>query len=227
VLRTARDRIMDALGGIDGAIVPRTRRYRRSELAPERLVADGFTFPVLLRSAGFHAGANFERADGPADVERIRATLPGDEFFAIAYVDATGTDGWVRKYRVVFVAGALYPIHLALARQWKIHYFSSAMSDHAEHRAEEERFLADMPGVLGERATAVLTTIAQRLALDYGGVDFGIAADGRPIVFETNATMALYAPGGDPRWAYRQAPIERAIHAVREMIVQRSVRAAS
>jgi glutathione synthase/RimK-type ligase-like ATP-grasp enzyme len=224
--RTARDRMMEHLAGIDDAIVPPTRRYARDDVTAERLAADGFTFPLLLRSPGFHAGEHFERADAPADVARVVAALPGDELYAIAFVDASGADGWVRKYRVVFVGGVLYPIHLALARQWKIHYFSAAMRDHPEHRAEEQRFLEAMPAVLGDRALAALATIAQRLDLDYGGVDFGIARDGRVIVFETNATMAIYPPDDDPRWAYRRPAIERAIRAVRELIVRRGARVA-
>jgi glutathione synthase/RimK-type ligase-like ATP-grasp enzyme/Tfp pilus assembly protein PilF len=227
VARTTRDRIMRALTGIDGAIVPSTLRYRRAELTPERLASDGFVFPVLVRAPGFQAGVHFERAETPDDLARALAQTPGDELYAIAYVDARAADGWVRKYRVVFVAGELYPIHLALARQWKIHYFSAAMTDHAEHRAEERRFLEAMPEVLGERAMRALHAIARRLDLDYGGVDFGIAADGRLIVFEANATMAIALPGDDPRWNYRRAPIERAIHAVRDMIVRRAVRAVS
>jgi len=227
VARTSRDRTMRMLAGIDGAIAPQTQRYARADLTPERLAADGFAFPVLVRSPGFQAGVHFERAAAPADLAHALAQVPCDELYAIAYVDARAADGWVRKYRVVFVAGELYPIHLALAQQWKIHYFSAAMADHAAHRDEERRFLEAMPEVLGERAMRALHAIARRLELDYGGVDFGIAADGRLIVFEANATMAIALPGDDPRWNYRRAPIERAIHAVRDMIVRRAARAIS
>jgi tetratricopeptide (TPR) repeat protein len=227
VLCTARDRMMRMVAEVDGAIAPATRRYARAALSADRLAADGFAFPVLLRSPGFHAGAHFERADTVGDVARVAAALPGDELYAIAFVDARDTDGWVRKYRIVFVAGELYPIHLALARQWKIHYFSAAMADHPEHRAEEQRFLEAMPEVLGSRAVATLAALAQRLDLDYGGIDFGIAGDGRLIVFEINATMAIAPPGDDPRWAYRRPAIDRAVRAVRDMIVRRGSRAVS
>jgi len=127
----------------------------------------------------------------------------------------------VRKYRVVFVGGVLYPIHLALARQWKIHYFSAAMRDHPEHRAEEQAFLDDPEAVLGADGMRVLATVGSLLGLDYGGVDFGRATDGRIIVFEANATMTINAPPDDPRWDYRRSAHERAIHAVRAMIAAR------
>jgi glutathione synthase/RimK-type ligase-like ATP-grasp enzyme len=223
VLRTGRAQMMAQLAGIEGLIVPRTVRYRRAEITPERLAADGFAYPLLLRSPGFHAGAHFERAETAADVERVLALLPGTELYAIEYVDAYGSDGWMRKYRVAFVDGALYPVHMALARQWKVHYFSAAMSDHAEHRAEEQRFLGDLPATVGPAGMQALATIARTLGLDFGGVDFGRAVDGRLVVFEANATMAIYPPGDDPRWDYRRAAIDRAIHAVRDMIVRRAL----
>ena len=223
VLRTGRAQVMEQLTGIAGLVVPRTVRYSRDAISAERLAADGFTFPVLVRSPGFHAGAHFERIEAPADLAGALAALPGAELFAIEFVDAFGADGWLRKYRVAFVDGELYPIHLALARQWKVHYFSAAMHDHPEHRDEEARFLADLPGTVGERGMRALATIARTLGLDFGGVDFGRTVDGRIVVFETNATMAIYPPGDDPRWDYRRPAIDGAIGAVRAMIVRRGL----
>jgi hypothetical protein len=68
---------------------------------------------------------------------------------AIEYLDARGADGCARKYRVMMVGGELYPLHLAISQDWKIHYFSADMAERAEHRAEEAIFLADMPAALG------------------------------------------------------------------------------
>ena len=50
--------------------------------------------------------------------------------------------------------GELYPLHVAISHNWKIHYFSADMADFPEHRAEDAEFLADMPGVLGPRVMA-------------------------------------------------------------------------
>jgi hypothetical protein len=222
VARTDRATMMQRLGTIDGIIAPLTRRYARAAVTPNRLEEDGFRFPLLLRSPGFHAGEQFELAARPHDLPTVLASLPGDELYAIGYHDARGDDEWVRKYRVAFIDGRIYPIHLALARQWKVHYFSAAMRDFADHRAEEARFLGDMAGTLGDDAMRALAAIGAELNLDYGGVDFGRDVDGRIIVFETNATMALYPPGDDPRWEYRRAPIDRAIAAVRQMLVDRA-----
>ena len=49
--------------------------------------------------------------------ERRRGAARRPELLAIAYLDARGADGNARKYRALIVDGALYPVHLAIARQ--------------------------------------------------------------------------------------------------------------
>jgi tetratricopeptide (TPR) repeat protein len=222
VMRTDRAAMMDRLAGVPGVIAPRTQRFARADLTPDRLAAAGFTFPLLVRSPGFHAGTHFERIERPDALAATLATLPGDAFYAIAYHDGAGVDGWVRKYRVLFVDGRLFPIHLALARQWKVHYFSAEMSERADHRDEERAFLDDVERVLGSAGMAALASIERAVRLEYGGVDFGRHRDGRLIVFEANATMTVNAPPDDPRWEYRRAAYARAIDAVRTLIHSRA-----
>ena len=220
VLRTDRRAMMARLAAVPGLVVPRTQRFSRAGLTPERLAAAGFAFPLLVRSPGFHAGSHFEFVADASALHSTLATLPGDDVYAIAYHDASGADGWVRKYRIVFVDGTPHPVHLALARQWKVHYFSAAMAEQPEHRAEEARFLDNLADVLGADGMTTLCAVGDVLGLDYGGVDFGRRRDGALIVFEANATMTINAPPDDPHWAYRRAAHERAIAAVHAMIAR-------
>jgi hypothetical protein len=69
-----------------------------------------------------------------------------------------------------------------------------------------------------------LGRIRDRLGLDYGGIDFGFDALGNVVVFEANATMAMLAPQGDERWAYRRAPVMSVRQAVHRMLVARARR---
>jgi glutathione synthase/RimK-type ligase-like ATP-grasp enzyme len=78
-----------------------------------------------------------------------------------------------------------------------------------------------MRTVLGARAIGVLEEIARVLDLDYGGVDFGIDAGGNVVIFEANATMAVYPPMGD-LYAYRRPAFDAVINAVRAMITGRA-----
>ena len=128
-----------------------------------------------------------------------------------------------RKYRVMIIGGVLYPLHLAISRDWKVHYFTADMAANATHRAEEQRFLADMPGVIGSRAVAALESIGKTMGLDYAGVDFGVA-DGALLLFEANATMVINPPDPDPMWDYRRAPILAALDAAKRLVLAKAKR---
>jgi glutamate/tyrosine decarboxylase-like PLP-dependent enzyme/glutathione synthase/RimK-type ligase-like ATP-grasp enzyme len=188
------------------------------------LAGRGFTFPLLLRTPGFHGGQHFIRVESAQTLADGVAELRGSgggtaEVMAIEYLDARGADGWTRKYRVMMVGGQLYPLHLAISKEWKIHYFSADMRDRAAHRAEEAQFLADMPGVLGAQAMAALERLLAAIGLDYGGIDFGLNERGEILLFEANATMVVEQPDGDPRWDYRRAAVERIHAAVRDLLL--------
>jgi hypothetical protein len=127
-----------------------------------------------------------------------------------------------RKYRAMFVDGALFPLHLAISRDWKVHYFTADMAGSQDNRARDEEFLNDMAGAIGQRAIAGLEQIRTTLKLDYGGVDFAVNAQGDVLFFEANATMVVYPPQLDPKWAYRRNAVEAVLQAVRIMLVGRA-----
>ena len=227
VMKTGRIDNAAELAGLSGVITANTLSASRAVLAGGESVAwladHGFTFPLLLRSPGYHTGRNFVLVEKAEGLAAAVAELPGDELLAIEYLDARGKDGNARKYRVMMIGGKLFPLHLAISRNWKVHYFTSDMADQPDHRTEEMAFLENMGAVLGDKAMAALRAICKRLALDYGGIDFALNADGDLLVFEANATMVIAAPPDhDPRWAYRRGAIAAAIEAVVAMIKERA-----
>ena len=199
------------LAGIPGVTVPGIERISRQDLG--RL-----EYPVLLRSPGFHTGRHFVYVESLAASTEAAASLAGEELLAIQYLDARGADGMARKYRVMFIGGRLYPLHLAVSSDWKVHYFSAGMARSEAFRDEERRFLLDMPGVLGPRAMEALASIAAALDLEYAGADFALSSDGSVLLFEANATMVVFPPGPEPIWDYRRAAIEAALQAARRML---------
>lgn len=228
---TGREANAARLSALHDIVVPRTALLSRDSLeapdAPAVLVQRGFQFPLLLRSPGFHTGQNFARVESAAALPEAVHELPGDVLLAIEYLDARGADGMARKYRVMFIGGKIYPLHLALSHSWKVHYFTSAMADDDTFRREELAFLTDMAGALGSRVLQGLARLCEALALDYGGVDFGVASDGRLLLFEANATMAIVPPPPDPVWNYRREPIADAVDAARAMLFKRAGRSAT
>ncbi len=211
------------LGVIPGVIAPAIVNVPRalisSEGAGDALEQRGLRFPLLLRAPGFHNGRHFLHVESASALADAVDQLPGEELTAIQYLDARGVDGKYRKYRVMMIGGWLYPLHLAISSHWKIHYVTAEMTEDAEHRAEEAKFLRDMPRVLGSRAMTALGDIQEALGLDYAGIDFGLSPSGDVLLFEANATMTVVPPGQGRQWDYRRDAIQRVEDAVRKMLL--------
>jgi glutathione synthase/RimK-type ligase-like ATP-grasp enzyme len=226
VRATARLANARRLGDLPGVIAPRMAMVSRAALAradaAALLAREGLGFPLLLRSPGFHTGRHFERVESAAELPHALAALPGEALAAIEFLVATGADGLARKYRVMMIDGALYPLHLAVAPHWKVHYFTAAMAHEPAHRAEEAAFLADMTRALGDGAVAALERIRDTIGLDYAGVDFGLTKRGEVLLFEANATMVVNPPEPDAIWDYRRAPVARILDACRTMLLRRA-----
>jgi hypothetical protein len=229
VLATSRCENALRLANLPGVRTAKTMLYPYALLAGEEgsaiLAGDGFQFPLLLRVPGFHMGDHFIEVAEATSLAAQVATLPGAgqpdaNLLAIEYLDARGADGCARKYRAIFVDGQIYPLHLAISSNWKIHYFSADMADRADHREEEAIFLGDMPSFLGEKAMTGLQAIHDTLGLDYGGIDFGLSPQGDILLFETNAAMVVEQPAPDARWDYRRAAVSRIHAAVRDMLMK-------
>jgi Flp pilus assembly protein TadD len=224
---TGRAETARRLADLPGVVAPRIVELPRSTLtgpgAAATLAGHGFAdYPLLLRSPGFHTGRHFVRVEAPDALTAAASELPGDSFLVIQHLDARGADGFARKYRVMLIDGALYPLHLAVSTDWKVHYFTGAMSGDAGFQAEEARFLNDMPSALGPSAMAALAAIQSRLGLDYGGVDFALDTDGRLLLFEANAVMTIVPPDASPQWDYRRPAIHRAMEAAQAMLIAKA-----
>jgi hypothetical protein len=222
VMKTGRCTLAKVLSNIPNVVMPRTMSFAREALTVEALSDAGFAFPLLLRSPGFHGGKNFLLLENAEALRPALEELPGRELTAIQFLDARGDGGLTRKYRVMFIDGALYPAHLAIGTDWKLHYFNAGMLEHPDRLAEDQAFMENMEGALGPRVMTSLRQINTTLGLHYGGIDFGLNALGELLVFEANACMAVFPPDEDPRYHFRRAGLEQICRAVRTMLVSRS-----
>jgi phosphoserine aminotransferase len=227
VARTGRCENWQRLARIPGVVTPRAATLARTMLtspdaAEQALRANDLAYPILLRSPGFHTGQHFVRVDGRDALGVALTQLPGTELIAMQFLDTRCADGKTRKYRVMMIDGELYPLHVAVSRDWKVHYFSADMAHNELHRAEDARFLADMAAVIGAPAIDTLRRIQRELGLDYGGIDFALDAAGNVVLFEANATMVVCRPEPDSRWDYRRPAVERIHAAVRQMLLARA-----
>jgi hypothetical protein len=123
----------------------------------------------------------------------------------------------------MIIDGRLYPLHLAISHDWKVHYFTADMADSAENRSKDAEFLENMASAVGQPGIAALERIGRTLDLDYAGIDFAVNPQGDILFFEANATMVVYPPLHDPKWSYRRPAVERVLSAVRTMLMERLI----
>jgi glutathione synthase/RimK-type ligase-like ATP-grasp enzyme len=137
-------------------------------------------------------------------------------------LDARDPDGFHRKLRVMIIDRKIYPLHLAIARHWKIHYFKADMAHSPENRRVDQAFLDDMPRFIGPRGIAALERVNAALDLDYCGIDFAVNAAGDILLFEANATMVMVPLSDDPKWDYRRPAFDAVFAAIRTMLLDRA-----
>ena len=214
------------LGVLPGVTTARTALLSRvalmSNVAEDLLAKHGIGFPLLLRSPGFQTGQFFVCVETVDDLAKAVCGLPGQDLLAMQVLDARNRQGVCHKYRVMFVDGVLYPLHLAISQHWKVHYFSADMANQPEYRVLEAAFLEDMAAVLGDKAIIALENIRQALGLDYGGIDFALGSDGGILLFEANANMVVQRPDNNEKWGYRRVSTERILKAIQSMVINRA-----
>jgi hypothetical protein len=229
VLNTGRLSNVMRLCSVPNVIVPHMAAFKRRMLmgaeASAFVAGGGFTFPLLVRAPGFHTGQHFFRVEDLRELISTVAKIPSDDVWLIEQLNACDAHGMYRKIRVMMIDGKLYPLHLAISKDWKVHYFRADMATSPENRLVDGEFLDDMERAIGAPAVAALERIRATLDLDYAGIDFAVNAEGKVLFFEANATMVMAPLSADPKWDYRRAAFDSVFAAVRRMIVDRAFQA--
>jgi hypothetical protein len=205
------------LSDVPGCLVPQVRRYTRAGLSalgfdPRRT---SLNFPILARPTGTHGGEQFEMVNCPIELEALVKQNHAAEFYLSHFVDYRSGDGYFRKFRFFFIGGDIFPYHLAIDDQWKVHHATTDMGRHRWMQEEEKHFLEDPHAVFGPRALAALDAIQRAVGLEYFGIDCALDAKGNVLVFEVNACMLAH--GNNEAFAYKTEAvlrIKRAFHAL-------------
>lgn len=229
VAATRRDLLPDRLRHIDHVVVPAVYRiesqYPGSPGLATALEQRGATYPMILRPAGSHGGHGVILANSPRDLEQwVSNEQPPDKtgaIYATTFCDSRGVDSHYRKYRIIFVDKRPYPYHLAISKQWLVHYFSADMRSERWKIEEERRFLEDPSAALGAKAWNAIVEIGQTIALDYAGIDFSLCPNGSLLVFEANAAMLVHPEPNGSELTYKNRHITTITSAFQTMIVER------
>jgi tetratricopeptide (TPR) repeat protein len=219
VAATRRDRLPGLLQAIPGLAVPRTERVARDELVRHVEGADGR--PMLIRPAGSHGGTDLMMIREISELPQFLEPLPDQIFYLTEFYDYRSTDGFYRKYRFIFVDRQVFAYHLAIMDDWKVHYWRTDMARQTWMKQEEEAFLADWTTQFPPHAAPTLDRLAQRLDLDFGGVDCGLMPNGEIVLFEANAAMLVHLDDDPEAFAYKHRYVPRIRDAVSAMILAR------
>ncbi len=186
------------LGELPDTVVPSHHLVPNGEAPP-------IGYPVIIRPLGSHAGERLHRIGGHDELQDYYHRNKAVELFTVApFIDYRSGDGLWRKYRVVFVDGVAYPLHLAIHDDWAVWYYNAQMQACSRKQAEERRFLDDIASAMPPRCLTALGHIARRVGLDYFGLDCSVAPDGRLLVFEVETGM-IVQNGGHAAGQIRQA----------------------
>jgi len=227
----SRDSACGLLGTVAGVVMPDTERITRqaleqiarAELDITTLLADG-DFPIIVRPVDSHAGKGLEKIEHPAALADYLQTMTQDEFYISRFIDYRGPDGQFRKYRIVLIDGRPFVCHMGISSHWMIHYLNAGMTESAEKRAEEERFMANFDSEFAVRHQTAFRAIHERMGLDYLGIDCGETADGNLLIFEVDSNMVVHALDPVEVFPYKQPQMSKVFTAFREMLANAAQR---
>ncbi len=215
IMRLSRDRASRLLSSTDGLVMPATNRMGRGELAG---VAEGF--PFILRPLDSHAGQFLEKLENASDIQDYLSRIGGDEFYLTKFIDYSSPDGLFRKYRIAMLDGRAFSCHMAISGEWMVSYRNAGMTESAEKRIEEEKFMAEFESDFALHHEAALREIHRRIGLDYFVIDCG-ELDGKLLIFELDNRAFVHDMDSREIFPYKGPAMRRLLAAFRSMLENR------
>jgi glutathione synthase/RimK-type ligase-like ATP-grasp enzyme len=208
--------------GVAMPIAARIDRQTLEKIAdgtlPITTVISEAQFPIILRPVGSHAGTGLDKIDNPEAIAAYLQTMPADEFYMARFVDYRSKDGQFRKYRIILIEGKPYICHMGISSNWMIHYLNAGMTESAEKRAEEERFMTSFDTDFATRHATAFKQIHERLGLDYVGIDCAETTDGKLLIFEADSDMIVHAMDPVDMFPYKVPQMRKLFGAFRAML---------
>jgi hypothetical protein len=224
-----RDRLFRLLANVSGLAVPATARIDRDDLhdavngeAPLSDLMAGAQFPLIVRPVGSQAGRGLDKLESIDDVEPYLAFWPDEDFFISPFIDYSGDDGLFRKYRIVFVDGAPYACHMAIAEEWRLWYLNADMSQSEDKRAEEAHFMTEFDRDFARRHGSALHEIALRTGLDYFAIDCAETQTGDLLIFEADIAMIVHNMDPAELYPYKAPQMRKIFAAFAAMLEARA-----
>jgi len=231
LIKPERDTLPPLFDDVPGLRLPKTTRISRKSL--EKALETGMEavllkatgrYPFVVRPVGSHAGLGLARIDSPDAFRAYLAERSEAQFFVCEYIDyASLQDGLFRKYRIVLIGGKAFPCHMAIADQWDVWYMNAHMQESRQKRREEAAFMDGFARVFNRRHRAAFTALAERIGLDYFGIDCAEDAEGNLVVFEADNALIVHDMDNDLIFPYKKAHMHAVFAAFEAMLAARAV----
>ena len=220
VQQNSREKVSEKLASIPGVFAPKTIRTNLNRSHEVATIWEAqFDGPIIVKKAGTHGGTVTALLRTRDDMGKLDAiALDGGPFYISEFNDFKSADGLYRKYRIVVVNGQPFLRHVIASDNWLIHSSSrSYMNQISRLQDEETSQLDNFSDDLKPRIELRCQQIAERIGLDYFGIDGGFLDDGRLIVFEANANMNVLI-NNQPKPNVWESQIQFVIDALTELI---------
>jgi glutathione synthase/RimK-type ligase-like ATP-grasp enzyme len=226
IANTSREAAFELLGAIPGVVMPATVRATRNtlnllargDLTVPTIVHDA-DFPIIIRPVDSHAGRDLDKLDGPEDLAKYLAKTTDESFFLSRFIDYRNPDGAFRKYRIVLIGGRPFAVHMGISAHWMIHYLNAGMTESADKRLEEERWMLNFDEGFAKRHATALSAIAQAIGLDFLIIDCGETADGHLLLFEIDASAIIHAMDPVDVFPYKLPQMRKLFEGFRAMLL--------
>lgn len=231
IARLTRDGTWELLKATPGVVIPINVRASRDVL---RKIACGGAqlgdvfpipdFPILVRPLDSHAGHGLSKLNDHSSIAGYLEMRPEEQFYIAPFVDYRSADGLFRKYRVVLIGGRPYASHMAISKDWMIHYLNAGMTESAWKRAEEANFMTSFDEDFAVRHKDALLAMWERMGLDYIPFDCGETPDGKLLVFESGTNMIVHSMDPPDLFPYKRPQMEKIFQGFEAMLRDACVR---
>lgn len=227
IARLSRQEACELLKEVPGMVMPSAQRVDRETLlnissGNESVdpIVQGCDFPVIVRPVDSHAGHGLCKVDDVNAIGDYLKVQEENEFYLSPFIDYSDSDGYFRKYRVVLIDGKPFACHMAISTQWMVHYLNAYMTDSADKRAEEARFMETFDEEFAKRHAQALQGIVERVGLDYLIIDCAETRNRELLVFEIDSGAVVHDMDSATVFPYKKPQMRKLFTAFREMLAK-------
>ena len=217
IAQLSRELVSKQLASINGVVASDARRLSRSETM-EFVSSYDNSFPIIARPINSHAGRGLAKLENGEQVFEYLEANTNDEFYVAPFIDYRSEDGLYRKSRIVVIDGQPFAAHMAVSRNWMVHYLNADMLHSQENRNSEAEFMSSFNTAFVTKHWAGLLAIDDQIGLDYYSIDCAETPDGRLLVFELDSGAVVHSMDSIELFPYKASQMQLVFDAFQQML---------